>query len=256
MHAFLHTANRPYLTAACIALFMALAHFPFSPDADARERDRYAFVRERGAYYLQDYLPKGTKIELLVLRPTHVFGTVNAERHLGTLLPDKKVELEAISEFAYRVRGEAEHGIVVGWVTPKNLAGLDPSFADNLQKMIERQEIVDELIANRQIAIGMTQDEVNQVLGSPNKREGRVTAEGRVDRWEYIQYEEIPQYQTFRDPYTGGIYRRYTHTERIEKGKIAVDFTNGVVSAMEEMEERPRRRTSATIVPVPVELKW
>jgi len=249
-------AHSSFLQLACLALAITWA-LPTQPlTAQSQQRDRYAFARERGAYYLQDYLPKGTKVEMLVLRPTRVFGTINAERYLGTLLPDKKVELEGISEFAYRVRGHAEHGIIVGWVTPRDLAGLDPNFAENLKKMIDRQKIVDQLIADRQIAIGMTQSEVEQVLGAPNKREGRVTTEGRADRWEYVQYEEIPQYQTLRDPYTGALYRHFTHSERIEKGKIAIDFTDGVVSAMEEMEQTTRRRTSVTIVPTPIELKW
>ena len=139
----------------------------------------------------------------------------------------------------------------MGWVNPRDIDGPPANLLENLKKMIERRDQVDKLIAGKLVALGMTTDEVNESRGEPTKRSNRVTAEGRTDTWEYIEYEKIPQYDYVRDPTTGQIFRRIISYISVEKNKITIDFKDNVVVAVAGMEDLRRKRDLA-IVPAPL----
>jgi len=217
------------------------------------ERPKYNLVREKGATYVRDVLDEKDRIQIKVLRPTNVYLTKDARNVVDVLRAGRPVDLEAFTRFAYRVRGMGTQGMVVGWVNPRDLEAPPPGMLDNLRKMVERREQVDKLIAAKQVALGMTTDEVAESRGRPTKRSHRLTAEGRTDVWEYIEYENIPQYDYIRDPYTGALFKRFSHYVQIEKGKITVDFQDGVVTALSGMEDLRRKRDLA-IVPAPLNI--
>ena len=215
-------------------------------------RPKYNLAREKGAVYVRDVLEEKDKIQLKVLKPTPVYMTKDAEGARGTLKAGGTVELEAFTQFALRVRGPSEQGdVVVGWVNPRDIDGPPANLLENLKKMIERRDQVDKLIAGKLVALGMTTDEVNESRGEPTKRSNRVTAEGRTDTWEYIEYEKIPQYDYVRDPTTGQIFRRIISYISVEKNKITIDFKDNVVVAVAGMEDLRRKRDLA-IVPAPL----
>ena len=70
----------------------------------------------------------------------------------------------AISDRAYRVRGRATHGDVSGWVGTTFLKAPSDDFDETMRQVYERQQAVEELIANHEVALGMTYDQLDDYL--------------------------------------------------------------------------------------------
>ena len=215
----------------------------------------YKGPKERGAIYIKDILEEDEKVKLKVLRATSVYSTKDATGQIGTLYGNQEADLEGISTFSLRVRGKGTNGHIVGWVNPRDLEAANPELLPTLKKMAERREQVVKLIEAKQVALGMTAPEVVEAWGQPTKQESRLTAEGRMELLEYIEYELIPRYDYVRDPATGATYRRFSHSEKIEKGKNSVELKDGVVTAISEKKDNSRRRELLT-VPAPLVWSW
>ncbi len=194
-------------------------------------------------------------IELLVVKPAPVLSTRTGGRKLGVLKVDTEVELIGFTDEVYKVRGTARHGGVSGWVSPKNLASKDKDFVANLKKVYERQKKVRELIANNEVAIGMSLDEVARSVGKPTKTKVRQTKTGDSGSWEFVDYEEQDHYRYVQDPQTGRVFRQFSHTTREERGKLMVEFEDGVVTAIEESENRSGTGQVKIVVP-PIVFGW
>jgi hypothetical protein len=102
--------------------------------------------------------------------------------------------------------------------------------------------------------MGMTTDEVAQSLGQPTKSSLRQTPEGQSGKWEFIDYEEQKNYSLVRDPVTGNMFRQLVSVTQIEKGKRVVEFTNGLVSAIEDAESR--QADNVRIIVPPLVFGW
>ena len=202
--------------------------------------------------YVEEFTSE--EIELLVVKTGAVYATKAGKRKLGHLKLDSKATLVGFDERAYKIRGTAQHGGVSGWVSPKALASKDKDFVENLKQVYRRQQEVRELIANGDVAIGMSLDEVAQSLGQPTKTKVRQTAKGQSGQWEFIKYEEVKHYETYYNPAVGGLVRRYTHTTLEERSKLVVEFENSVVTALEESENNAGGR--ARIVTPPIVFAW
>ena len=232
-----------------LALILALS---IALPAGADNRKSSLLNNDPDVVYVEEFTDK--KIEFLVLKPGVVYSTKKGGRKLGVLKTNTKVSFLGMTEKAYKVRGTATHGGVSGWVSPKALGSKDKDFVENLKKVYERQKVVRELIAKHEVAIGMTIDEVTAALGKPTKTKVRQTAKGKTGVWEFITYEEQDHYQFVRDPVTGAVYRRYSHTTKEELGKVVVEFENEVVTAIEETENNDGRKVR--IVNPPVLIAW
>lgn len=215
----------------------------------------YNLAKEKGAIYLKDILEEDQKITFKVLRSTTVYSNKDATGALGTLDGNQNAELIAFSPFALRVRGKGTNGFIVGWVNPRDLEAPSPDVLENLKKTAERREQVVKLIAAKEVALGMTTGEVSESWGTPTKQESRVTADGRADVWEFIEYEIVPRYEMVRDPYNGQVYRRLVAHEKIEKGKSTVEFKEGIVTGVSEKVDNSRRR-ELLVVPAPCEFRF
>lgn len=189
-------------------------------------------------------------VELVVIKPAPVFSDKNGQHRLGDLKADQKVRLEAMTERAYRVRGQGARDGIVGWVAPWAFASKDPDFVENLKKLYHRQQEVKALIAEHEVAIGMTMDEVAEARGRPTKTRLRRTEKGQSGSWEFIDYEELKHYVTEVHPVTGQVYRRLSHVTQEEKGKTVVEFEDDVVTAIEESENRQGGNVRIIVPPV------
>lgn len=204
--------------------------------------------RERDAFYLEDVLNKPMKLK--VKQDAIVYNNLAAERRMGVIPAGTTVSVVAVHERAIRVRGRAEHDDVSGWVGKPFLQEIDPKVLENLNKMMVRQKLVDELIAKKEVAIGMTVAEVERVLGSPNKRSSRMDKTGQVEVYEYIAYKLVPQQVAQRDFRTGQLVYT-TVTTRVETGRKTIVFENNIATSIEETQDRsPAIRN----VPVPLEI--
>lgn len=222
-------------------------------DAQTNRTDRRSLLdSEPDVVYTEEFTD--SKIELLAVEPGVVYATKKGGRKLGILKKNTKATLVGFTDRAYKIQGKATHAGVSGWVSPKVLASKDKDFVENLKKVYARQLEVRELIANHEVAIGMTMDEVSAAMGKPTKTTVRRTAKGQSGKWEFIEYEEIGHYQMVRDPLTGNIYRQLTHTTKEELSKLVVEFENDVVTALEESENN--EGDSVKIVVPPLVFGW
>jgi len=207
---------------------------------------------EPDVVYTDEFTEKD--IELLAVKPGAVYASKKGGRKLGVLKLNSKAKLVGFTERAYKIEGQATHAGISGWVAPSALASKDKNFIQNLKKVYERQLEVRELIANHEVAIGMSMDEVAAAMGKPTKTKIRRTAKGQSGKWEFIVFEEVGHYQMVRNPETGIVFRQLTHTTKEEISKLVVEFENDVVTALEESENNDGG--SVKIVVPPVVLGW
>jgi hypothetical protein len=234
------------MLAAAIALIL-----PLSAQITRVER-KSLLDSEPDVVYLDRTLEK--PIDLKVIKEAPVFSDKEGKHRLGTLKSGQAVRLEAITEKIYRVRGQGTRDGIAGWVAPWAFSSNDPEFVAHLKQLYERQIQVQALIAAKEVAVGMTLDEVTQARGKPTKTSVRKTGKGQSGRWDYIDYEEVKNYITRVNPDTGAVYRQLASVTQVEKGRTSVEFENNIVTAVEESEDR--RGGNVRIIVPPVVFGW
>lgn len=207
-------------------------------------------VREEGALYLEDLVPKPIKLDVPADAPIYFDSALS--RYLGTLKKGQFVELQAVTDAVYRVRGQAQQGQVAGWIEPKYLGALKPDFLVNLKKSAQRLEEVKALVARKEVAIHMTPEEVVASLGKAPRTTSRLDATGRHDVWEYIRYETVPQQTTGYDLH--GNLVATTIYVKVPVGKLSVIFDNNIVSALEQSEGNLAKSAQVKIVAAPIQV--
>ncbi|RPJ34548.1 MAG: hypothetical protein EHM17_06245 [Verrucomicrobiaceae bacterium] len=229
-----------------LLLFLALL-LPVSAQIQRKER-KSLLDSDPGVVYLERLFAE--PLELKVIKDAPVFSDKEGKHRLGTLKADQTVRLEAITDRIYRVRGRGTRDGIAGWVAPWAFTSADPQFVARLKELYGRQIQVQALIEARQVAVGMTLDEVSQALGKPTKTSIRKTEKGESGRWEYIQYEEVKHYITRVDPVTGAVFRQLSHITQEEKGRTNVEFQDSVVTAVEESEDRQGGNVRIVVPPL------
>lgn len=209
-----------------------------------------AVIREEGAIYLEDLLPRPVK--LATIQDAPIFWKIDLQNSLGIIRKGQLVEVQAVSDGAYRVRGQARQGQVLGWVEPKFLSALKPSFLENLKQNAARNAEVQALIERNEVAINMSPGEVAKALGKPTKKTSRLDANGREDVWEFVRFERVPQEVTSYDRF-GHIIISYIYV-KVPAGQLSVVFKNNLVSALEQTEGNVVRAAQVKIVAVPFNL--
>ena len=208
-------------------------------------------IREKGAIYLEDILAKPVKLNVDTEAP--IYFDSDMARYLGVLKKGQLVELQAVTDTVFRVKGIAQQGQVAGWVDPKYLGALKPGFLANLKKASQRQQDVQALIARKEIAINMTPQEVIASLGKAGKTTSRLDATGQHEVWEYVRYEEVPQdvnsgYDRFGNIVTSTIY------VKVPAGKLSVVFENNVVISIEQSEGNLAKDSQIKILTTPIDV--
>lgn len=212
---------------ACLVLPLA---------AEKRGERKSLLDSDPNVVYLDRTLKK--PIELKVIKEAPVFSDTEGKLRLGTLKANQSVRLEAITDKIYRVRGQGTRDGIAGWVAPWAFSSSDPEFVAHLKQLYERQIQVQALIEAKQIALGMTLEEVALAFGKPTKTSLRKTPKGESGRWEFVDYVEIKHYITRIDPVTKEVYRQFSHVTREEKSRTDVEFEDNLVTAIEESENK------------------
>jgi hypothetical protein len=211
-----------------------------------------AVIREEGAVYLEDFLKQ--PVRLTTLADTNIFYHSDLGRYLGTIRKGQIVELQAVGEKAYRIRGKAQQGQVAGWVTAASLSPLKQEFLDNLRKNAARKAEVDALIEKNEVAVNMTPEEVTKALGKASKTTSRLDANGREEVWEFVRYERVPREVTGYDR-NGHLVTNIVYV-KVANGKLAVTFQNDLVSALEKTEGTFDRDARVKIVTAPINVRF
>jgi hypothetical protein len=228
------------LIAACLVL-------PLS--AESKRGTRKSLLdTDPDVVYLDQTMTK--PIDLKVIKEAPVFSDKEGKIRLGTLKANQTARLEAITDNIYRVRGQGTRDGIAGWVAPWAFTSKDPQFVVHLKDLYDRQLQVQALIQAKQVAVGMTLDEISRSRGKPTKTSLRKTEKGQSGRWEYIDYEQIKHYTTRVDPVTGGVYRQFSHITQVEKSRTAVEFKDDVVTAVEESEDRQGGNVRIVVPPL------
>ncbi len=204
--------------------------------------------RETGAVYLEDFEVR--PVRLVIAADAAVYTKPGDGKFLGTIRKGSAVELLAIADTAYRVRGQATQGGVAGWVDAQGVSALKPEFIESLKQNAKRKAEVDAMIAKGEVALNMTPQEVTTALGKIQKKTSKLDAQGRKEVWECIRYTRVPQETTGYD-HAGRLVTSTVHV-KVPSGKLTVTFENNLVSALEQTEGNTDVQPPVRLVPVPI----
>ena len=202
---------------------------------------------EPGTFSVEGMTPKPIVLKVQLESP--MYPTSKFQGAIGSFAPGTLVTLIAMSDTAYRVRGRARHGDVAGWIRQADVLSADPNLATNLKKLYERTKKVEELIQNRQVALGMTSQEVQASLGKPSRTSAKINAAGKEEKLEFSIYEKVSQTTTGRDPF-GQLVQTVIYV-KVEVGTLSVSFKDGGVAEIEETKGNPLGGGGVQIVPPP-----
>lgn len=208
-------------------------------------KSRLATTTEPGTIYVEDILPK--KVQLSVLVESVIYYQADMQRALGSMATGTPVQLVAMSDNGYKVRGRARHGDVAGWMRMADLKSSDPKLPEKLKAFYERQKQVDELIANHQVALGMTSEEVKQSMGNPSQKKAKITAAGKEETLEYSIYDRVPQIVTGRDQ-LGNLVQNTIYV-KVEVGRLSLSIKDNAVTEIQESMGNPLGNSGVKIVP-------
>jgi hypothetical protein len=231
-----------------LLLAAALLIIPFLSANGQLPKNRSSLNLEPGTFSIEGMTPKPIVLKVQLEAP--MYPTSKFQGALGSFAPGTLVTLLAMSDTAYRVRGRARHGDVAGWVRQSDMLSADPNLATNLKKLFERTQKVAELIQNRQVALGMTSLEVQTSLGKPTRKNTKINAGGKEEKFEYSVFERVPQTTTGRDS-LGQIVQTVIYV-KVEVGTLSVSFKDDVVSEIEETKGNPLGAGGVQIVPPPL----
>lgn len=205
--------------------------------------------KEDGAIYLEGMVVN--EVPVRIVKPVPAYATLAGDRWMGNLYDNQNAVLLAVSDKAYRVRGRAKQGQIAGWVSKAAITGLPADFEPKLKKYHQRYVAVEKLIQNKQVALGMTVDEVVASIGHPDKRSSKITQGGRADTLEFVSYERVPQTTVVYDSF-GRAFPSTQYIE-VEAGRVIVELTNDAVSSIQESEGIERGNNAGVlIVPPPI----
>lgn len=231
-----------------LLLAAAVLMMPFVPVSGQLSKNRSSLNLEPGTFSVEGMTPKPIVLKVRLEAP--MYPTSKFQGALGSFAPGTLVTLIAMSDTAYRVRGRARHGDVAGWVRQTDVLSADPNLAANLKKLFERTKKVEELIQNRQVALGMTSAEVQASLGKPTRKNTKINAGGKEEKLEYSIFERVPQTTTGRDAF-GQLVQTVIYV-KVEVGTLSVSFMDDVVSEIEETKGNPLGAGGVQIVPPPL----
>jgi len=222
--------------------------------ADLKRESTSALNSDPNVVYTEEITAQTLKFEIIEERP--VYLTRHGKQRVGTSKVGTVCELIGFDNRAFKIKGEAKHSRITGWISPHALQCKDPNFIENFKKLYERKKLVKELIANEEIAIGMTPIEVVQVMGKPTKTSVRTTVKGTSGLYEYIEKVEKKHYKTIQDYDTGQFLKSYSHSTEETKSRVGVEFVDNTVSAIEKDEDNSVTGRALKIVAIPVFVDW
>jgi hypothetical protein len=194
------------------------------------DRSKSRLIPEKGAVYLEGLVNQELKVQITQTGPA--YSDVSGKRWLGNVNPNQVAVLLAVSDRAYRVKAQAAQGQIAGWVSKGIVSGVPEGFEEKLIQYNQRYEIVKQLIDNKQVALGMTTEEVIASIGPPDAKSSHLDATSRIDSFEFISYTRTPQdYMVYNQFGVPSIGTRYVE---VESGRVTIGFTNNLVSSISE----------------------
>lgn len=232
-------------------LFFLLASFCLG---QATRSKKSGLNTDPDVIYVDEITPETLRFKVAKEYP--VYLTKSGKQRIGTTKVGSVCELIGFNLKAFKIKGHAKHSRITGWVSPQALVCDDADFKAHFQKLYERQVIVKKLIAEKEIAIGMTPYEVEQVYGKPTKKSLRQTAKGSSGAYEYLTYENKEYFNTVIDPSTQQVYQTFSHAKNEVTERITIEFSDNAVSVIEREKDESASERSPRIVVGPLFLNW
>lgn len=187
-----------------------------------------AVSRPGDVFYLDEWKQPPFQLRALGRAPMTV--SPNESRDVAYLAKGQPVTVIGLGETTDYVEVQTATGPACGWV---NAAALEPPPAgllDSLRKRGEQAAANRELIARREVALGMTPAEVRESLGEPGRKLHAPSRDGRLDLWVYDTYRYVPKYRSETDE--NGRMRRVVSYTRTVGGRKVVTFRGNEVVAI------------------------
>ena len=88
-----------------------------------------------------------------------------------------------------------------------------------------------------------------RAVGKPSKKTSHLDAQNREDVWEFVKYENVPKETVTRDE-LGNLVKTVVYV-RVPVGKLAVSFSNNLVSSLDQTKGTLDRALQVKIIPAP-----
>lgn len=189
-------------------------------------------LREPGVLYLDENLPE--KLEVKLEHPIHVYFDRGFETPAAAFAAGQLVRLVGVIGSSYLVSGQYRGNKFEGWVKVADfMPPVDPKILQQAEANQRKRDAIRQAIEENRVLEGMTFAEVKKSLGRPERASSRQEAgQGRIDTWKYIKFESIQRVAYVPGPF--GTMVAQTYTERVPTGELTVEFSNGVVTSIEE----------------------
>ena len=193
-------------------------------------------LRDSTVLYLDENLPQAPVVALK--QATEVFLGKDLQGLAAALPAGTKISVLGYHPEVWLVRVQRAGGTIEGWVASDRVV-VDAKLLEQAAANKAQREQFDAAIKEKRVLEGMTFDDVRQALGKPDKISFRKDQNGRIDSWNFITYDRVPQYDYRRDAL--GRLVRYVYYVKVPIGDLLVEFQDERVTAIEQHNfARPR----------------
>jgi hypothetical protein len=191
---------------------------------------RAAEIRYDDVLYLDEL--KRPPLTLKVLARAPLTFSRDPSSIIAHLARNQPVSVLGITEKHYYVHARIPTGPARGWLRRDMVESPAAELLEDLNRQRERMLHHRELIARREVALGMTRTEVHASLGRPDRRARTLTPEGQREEWTYIVYRYVPHYQHFHD--AEGRLRQTVTYQKTPSGYRLIVFDGAEVIRIQE----------------------
>ncbi len=174
-------------------------------------------------------------VDLTVEKRTPISLSRDSRSAMAYLHVGQKVRLVGWTPEMFYVDARVATGPMRGWVSAAAVAGPTQDVVAELQRRQEAKAKNRQLIAQHEVGVGMTRDEVLESIGKPERRQRLQTAQADREVWVYVTYRYQPFYLQTMDA-DGKLQQTVTY-RRVPAGHRAVVFGGELVVAVEENVE-------------------
>jgi hypothetical protein len=193
-------------------------------------------------------------LELRVKVRTPILFSRDPRSVIAYLSVGQRVQVLGVGRDVYFAVGRIVTGLAKGWVYKDDLEPASEEVVAEWNKRRERLAKHRELIARKEIAIGMTHNEVEASLGRPERKARIQSRDGEHEQWYYITYQYIPQYHQYYD--VNGELRQLVSYQRVPAGQKVVTFVDNEVVEIADQTENRQRPPAVIIIPQAPEVSY
>lgn len=149
-------------------------------------------LRLEDVVYLDDFMDKS--VELKAVKTTPLTFSRDGNSVIDSIRAKQSVRLIGIGPERYLVQARVTNGRAEGWVLPGDMEPIPEAILKELQKKSADADRIRQAIARGEIEMGMSEEDVIRILGTPKARSQVKDSRGSSDQWTYTSYKKVPFY--------------------------------------------------------------